>query len=213
MNYLKSLRMNSKFLIAPIFLFLFCSSTFAQTQKGNFVISGKTNLNFLLSNITTGTDSIQTGKSSSSQFDFTAGAAYFIANNLSVGVAGTYSYNYSKIESGYATQNITQSYTVLPQVQYYFPIEGKLKPSILIGGGYVWLQERDSRVSENYNKVYSLSGPSFAGGVGFSYFIIPSVSFDLGLQYSYAKLNNHLWENQFQKQNQFSCNMGISLFL
>lgn len=204
--------MNSKNLfIAFLFLF-FCSSTFAQTQKGNFVLSGKTGLNFLFSKITTGTDSIQTGKSNSREYDFTAGAGYFVANNLSLGVSGTYSYNYSKIESGYITQNITEALTIVPQIQYYFPLEGKLKPAAAIGAGYVWLQQRDSRITENYNKVYSLSGPSFYGGLGLSYFVTKSLSFDLGFQYSYMKLKDKLGSEPPQKQNQLAGTMGISVF-
>ncbi|MEO8821683.1 MAG: outer membrane beta-barrel protein [Ginsengibacter sp.] len=204
--------MNSKFFFPTLLFLFFCSSTFAQTQKGNFVLSGKTGLNFLFSKITTGTDSIQTGKSNSREYDFTAGAAYFVVHNLSVGVSGTYSYNYSKIESGYITQNITESFTIVPQIQYYFPLEGKLKPTAAIGAGYVWLQQRDSRVSENYNRVYSISGPSFYGGVGLCYFIAKSLSFDLGFQYSYMKLKDKLNPEQTQKQNQFAGTMGISVF-
>ena len=41
---------------------------------------------------------------------------------------------------------------ILTQLQYYFPLEGKLKPFVAIGAGYSWLQERDSRVTENNNK-------------------------------------------------------------
>lgn len=207
--------MNTKHLTTIVFCFFISSVTFAQTQKGNFVLSGKTGLNFLFSKVTSGTDSIQTGKSNSNEYDFTAGAAYFVANNVSVGVSGTYSYNYSKIEQGYltsGTQNITQSITIVPQVQYYFPVYGKLKPSAALGAGYAWLQQRDSRVTENYNKVYELSGASFYGGLGVSYFITESVSFDLGFQYSYMKLKDKLGSEQFQKQNQLAGTMGVSVF-
>lgn len=203
--------------IIPILLFLFLkSSIFAQTQKGNLILSGKTDLNFLFSNIITGTDSVQTGKTTSNQFGFSAGAGYFVADNLSVGISGTYSYIYSKIgASNYQpsnTQNITQSLTILPQLQYYFPVEGKLKPFAGIGAGYMWLQERDSRVTENYNKVYSLSGVAFTGGLGVSYFISKSVAFNLGLQYSYNRLKDELINSQIMKEKQFAADLGISLF-
>lgn len=208
--------MNFKSIFPALLLLFFCSSTYAQTQKGNLVLSGKTGLNFLFSNTTTGTDSIQTGKSKSNEYDITAGAGYFIINNLSVGVSGTYSYNYSKIEySNYintSTQNITESLTIVPQIQYYFPAEGKLKPSAGIGAGYVWLQQRDSRVTDNNNKVYSLSGPSFYGGLGLSYFITKSISFDLGFQYSYIKLKDKMSPDQVEKQKQLAGTMGISVF-
>jgi outer membrane protein len=199
------------YITALIFIF-FCSTAFAQTEKGSFVISGKTDMSFLFSKITTGTDSIQTGKTNSRQFNFTAGAGYFIANNLSLGLYGTYSYSYTKDEAYNYSQSITESFTVLPQLQYYIPIEGKLKPFAGIGGGYVWLQERDSRVTTDNNRVYSISGPAFAGVLGISYFITRSVSFDLNFQYTYSRLKDKMWEGQIQKEQQVGGNMGISVF-
>ena len=93
--------MKTKFSISAICLFLFFSSSFAQTQKGSFVLSGKTGLNFLFSKATTGTDSVSTGKSISNDYDFALGAGYFVAQDVSIAVSGTYSYNYSKVEQGY----------------------------------------------------------------------------------------------------------------
>lgn len=104
----------------------------AQTQKRNFILSGKTDLNFLFSNIT-----------------IEASPDYQVVN----------------------AQNITQPFTILPEMQYYFPVEGKLKPFAVACVGYMWLQERDSRVAEHNNTVYSLSGPAFTGGVGASYLL------------------------------------------
>jgi len=91
-------------------------------------------------------------------------------------------------------------------------VYGKLRPSAAAGVGYTWLRQRDSRVTENYNKVYELSGVSFYGGLGESYFITRFVSFDLGLQYSYTKLKDKLGSEQIQKQSQFAGTMGISIF-
>lgn len=207
--------MKFKACLAAISLLAFSFTSSAQTQKGSFVLSGKTGLNFLFSKVTTGTDSVQTGKSNSNEYDFALGVGYFVADDVSVAVSGTYSYNYSKIEQGYlnaGTQNITQSFTIVPQVQYYFPVYGKLRPSAALGAGYTWLQQRDSRVTENYNKVYDLSGLSFYGGLEASYFITRSVSFDLGFQYSYMKLKDKLGSAQVQKQIQLAGTMGISIF-
>jgi outer membrane protein len=205
--------MNFKIFLVAIFLLTISSTSFAQTEKGRFVLSGKTGLNFLFTHITTGVDNVQTGKSKSNEYDYTLGAGLFIADNLSFGVAGTYSYNYSKIESESIIQNITQSFTIIPQLQYYFQLEGKLKPVVFMGGGYVWLQERDSRVATTFSSnIYTLSGPSLAGGAGFSYFVTPCVSFDLGIQYSYAKLKDKLGSEQFQKEKQVAGTMGVSVF-
>jgi outer membrane protein len=207
--------MNSKIFLAAMFLLSVSSTSFAQTQKGSFVLSGKTGLNILFSKVTTGIDSVSTGKSTSNDYDFALGIGYFVADNISIAVSGAYSYNYSKIEQGYltsGTQNITQSLSIVPQVQYYFPVYGKLRPSAAVGAGFSWLRQRDSRVSGNYNKVYELSGVPFYGGLGVSYFVSRAVSFDLGVQYSYTKFKDKLGSEQVQKQSQFAGTMGVSVF-
>ena len=197
-------------------LIFFCTSVFAHTEKGKFALSGKSDLNFLFSNTAIFTDSVEIGKMKSNQYGFTAGFGYFIMDNLNVGFSGTYSYNYTKTNGGtypsFSGENITKSFTILPQINYYYPLEGKLKPSVVVGAGYVWMQERDSKVTDNNNEVYSFSGPSFAGGAGLSYFISRSVSFDLGLQYSYNKLKNKLNTIQTYNVNAFAGRLGITVF-
>ncbi len=203
----------------PIFLtILFSYSlTFAQTEKGNFIISGNTNLNVLFSNTTVGTDSIETGKIKDNQFAFSAGAGYFFLDNLSLGVSATYAYEYTDTKPGiYSGTNIgtiTQSLTIMPQLNYYLPVAGKLKPFIGIGLGYLWLEGKDSRVNDNENKIYSMSGLSLSGGLGISYFINQSISFDLGFQYQRNHLKDRLNPDFIHKQNVIAGTVGISVFL
>lgn len=208
--------MRKKNYIPILLLISFCSSSFAQTKKGNFVLSGKTDLNFLFSNTAIVKDSIKIGSVKGNQYGLTGGLGYFLADNFSVGISGTYFYKYSKIESGtiqpFITENITQGFSILPQLNYYFPMEGKLKPSVGIGAGYLWVQERDSRISDNNNTVYSLSGTSFTGGAGLSYFISRSVAFDLGAQFSHNRLKNKIKEGVIQKENVVAGRLGVSVF-
>jgi outer membrane protein W len=206
--------MKMKNFIPSVLFMLFCSSTFAQTNKGNFVLSGNTNLNFLFSNTSVGTDSIETGKIKNNQFAFTAAAGYFLIDNLNAGLSATYSYNYSdsKASSQSSIGTITQSFTIMPQLNYYLPVAGKLKPFVGIGVGYLWLEEKDSRVSDNENKVYSMSGTSLSGGAGLSYFINQSVSFDLGFQYYHNRLKDKLNQEFIRKQNAVSGTLGVSVF-
>jgi len=194
----------------------FCSSVFAQTNKGNFVLSGNTNLNVLFSNTSVGTDSIETGKIKDNQFAFTAAAGYFLIDNLTAGISATYSYDYTTSKPGMYGESsigaITQAFTIMPQVNYYLPVQGKLKPFVGIGVGYLWLEQKDSRVNENENKVYSMSGTSLSGGAGLSYFINQSVSFDLGFQYYHNHLKDKMNPEQIRKQNAVSGTLGVSVF-
>lgn len=197
------------------FLCLFLSSAvFSQTQKGKIVLSGNTDLSFLFTKIISGTDSVQTGKTNSEQYAVSVGGGYFIADNISVGITGSYSYNYTNIQGfGNTPKTITTSYTILPQFQYYIPVEGKLRPFAAVGAGYAWMEERDSRITDNHNRASLFSGAAFVGGAGVSYFITPSVAFDLGLQYTYSKLQDKLRVERFQKLSQFAGRIGVSVFL
>ena len=205
-----------KSFIPTLLLMFFCSSVIAQTNKGNFVLSGNTNLNVLFSNTSVGTDSIETGKIKDNQFAFTAAAGYFLIDNLTAGISATYSYDYTTSKPGMYGESsvgtITQAFTIMPQVNYYLPVQGKLKPFVGIGVGYLWLEQKDSRVNENENKVYSMSGTSLSGGAGLSYFINQSVSFDLGFQYYHNHLKDKMNPEQIRKQNAVSGTLGVSVF-
>jgi len=205
-----------KSFIPTLLLMFFCCSAFAQTNKGNFVLSGNTNLNVLFSNTSVGTDSIETGKIKNNQFAFTAAAGYFLLDDLTAGISATYSYDYTTSKPGMYGESsigtITQAFTIMPQVNYYLPVQGKLKPFVGIGVGYLWLEQKDSRVNENENKVYSMSGTSLSGGAGLSYFINQSVSFDLGFQYYHNHLKDKMNPEQIRKQNAVSGTLGVSVF-
>jgi len=203
--------------ITTVLFLCFCVSASAQTNKGNFALSGKTNLNFLFSNATQSTDSVETGKINNHQFAFSAAAGYFVIDHLNLGISGSYSYDYTKSNSSNyfpaIIQSRTQSFTIIPQVNYFIPIAGKLKPVAGAGLGYMWLEERDSRVNENGNLLYSMSGTTLTGSVGVSYFILPSVSFDLGFQFSHANLKEKSNPSVKQKINSTTGNLGITVFL
>jgi len=205
-----------KNIIIVVYFGLLTSSAFSQTEKGRIVLSGKTDLNFLFSNTTLMRDSIDTDKMKSSQYGVTIGCGYFIADNLLISLSGAYSYTYTKAESGsYSSigyETITTTLGVVPQISYYFPLEGKLKPSLSIGAGYIWMKERNSNVTGNNNIVYSFAGPSYNGGGGLSYFITESVAFDLGLQYTHNRLKDKVLQNEIQKQNVVAGTFGVSVF-
>lgn len=101
---------------------------------------------------------------------------------------------------------------VIPLLSYYFPLNEKLKPNVGIGVGYLWMSERDSKITNNGYIVYSLKGPSFNGTAGVSYFITRSVSFDLGLQYAYNRLKDKMKIYKTQKQKAVAGTFGVSVF-
>lgn len=204
--------MKMKTSFSTVILLLITYGTFAQTNKGNFVLSGNTNLNFLFSNTTVGTDSIQTGKIKDHQFAFSAAAGYFVIDNLSAGVSATYSYDYTSTSLSTSVGVITRSFTIMPQFNYYLPVKGNLKPFVGIGAGYVWQEEKDSWITDNENVAYSMSGTSIAGGAGVSFFMNRSISFDLGFQYFHNHLKDKLNPEFIRKQNAFAGTLGVSVY-
>ena len=204
--------MKTKIFISTILFFLLTSGAFAQTNKGTFVLSGNTNLNFLFSNTSVGTDSIQTGKIKDNQFAFSAAAGYFVIDNLSAGVSATYSYDYTSTSLPGSVGIITRSFTIMPQLNYYLPVNGNLKPFVGIAAGYLWQEEQDSWISENQNKAFSISGVSLATGAGASYFINQSISFDLGFQYFHNRLKDKLTPGFIRKQNAVAGTLGVSVY-
>lgn len=197
-------------------LLLLCSKiNFAQTEKGTFALSGKTDLHFLFSQNTYGTDSIEVSNIKNNEFGFSLGGGYFIANNFFVGLSATYNYHDSRTESNQWQQGleqITSTIGIVPQLSYYFPVEGKLKPSVAVGVGYNWMKVRNSQSPTDNNITYSGSGPTYVGGVGASYFISRSVSFDLIIQYSHNRLKEKSID-WIQKQNAVAGSIGISVYL
>jgi hypothetical protein len=202
--------------IITVILFLFLLTVGFSQTKGTIILSGKTDLSFLFSKTTIFHDSAATNtlKDNRSGFDLSAG--YFLADNFAIALSGVYSYDDNKFEAvNYApatTETLTTTFAIIPQIIYYFPLEGKLKPSLSIGAGYTWLKQRDSRWTGNNNEAYSLAGPSFNGALGISYFITHVIAFDLGAQYSYNKLNDKLDTRVFQKQNAFAATLGVTIF-
>lgn len=201
-------------LTTGLLLILFCSDSLAQTKKGNFALSGKSDLNFLFSNNKFATDSIETGRTKTNQYGFTAGIGYFVADDFMIGLSGSFAYNDTRIEPNnqFGAENITTTFGIIPQLTYYFPVDGNLRPSVSLGAGYLWVRERDSRILDNNNLLNSFSGLSLNGAAGVSYFINESVSFDLGVQYTRNRLKNKLQTNQVQIQNMMSGNIGLTVF-
>jgi hemolysin activation/secretion protein len=86
-----------------------------------------------------------------------------------------------------------------------------MKPAVTIGIGYLSSRERDSKVPDNNNLVYSLKGPSYDAAAGLSYFIIPSASFDLGVQYTHNRLKDKLRIHEIEKQNIIAGTFGTTI--
>jgi outer membrane protein W len=202
--------------VITVCLSLVCITGNAQTQKGNFELSGKTDLNLLFSNITRSTDSLNLYTSNNQQLGFTIGSGYFVANNFSIAFSATYTYRYANYKPSYylpvGYEMNTSTLAIIPQIRYYLPVSGKLRPSVAAGAGYNWSAERASGVSNPDNLLYSHKGPSYTAGVGVSYFFTQSFALDLNLQYAHNRLRSKLTPDEILIENVVVGFFGVSIF-
>ncbi|VBB46739.1 putative OprF membrane domain protein [uncultured Paludibacter sp.] len=149
-------------------LAILCSSAiFAQTEKGNLVVSGSTSLQ-----IQNSSWSDDNGSTTTVQFNPSIG--YFVANNLCVGVS-----------LSVMSQDESSQFSILPSLGYYFPVQGSLKPYLQLGLGYGSLKSGSS----------SVGGLAVGAGGGVAYFLNENVSLDFGLQYLRNDYDGYILNN------------------
>ncbi|GEL10896.1 outer membrane protein [Flavobacterium glycines] len=207
-------------------LFLSASLAFfgvisAQTEKGAFIISGKTGLNFTSNNVKYKLGG-ETDESKTNSFNISPAIGYFVANNFALGLAFDYKSTTTKqqvktiipiaTENTKETQNIL---SIVPNVTYFF-FKGKTKPYFGTGLGLA-----NSKYKSNYTKnsssEYQFSyttknniGLVLTANGGILFIITPSISADLGIGYAnYSPKNNGIKTSS----SAFGANAGISVFL
>lgn len=178
-----------------LFILALCSFYFinvsAQTEKGRFALSGKTDLSAMFSQTSLVVDSSVAGKSQKSRaFKADIGVAFFVAKNLSFSVSGTF--RYSGVESD--NFGFTHNYTagVIPGVTYFIPLKGNLKPTISAGAGYIWYFTSD----------LDAEGLSLNMAPGVSWFFNKNISLDFGVQYAFNDLKNKYYNHEVKYQQQ-----------
>lgn len=211
-----------KFFPSIIIFLLFCNTSYSQTQQGNFVLSGGTNVKLLFSKLDPNTNDVVNNQVKASNYAINAGIGYFIIDNLAINITTIYEYSYSKKQlylGAYPGDNhpiyekdIQNTLAVIPSITYFFPVEGNLRPNVSFGAGYASLKERKNQYSTPDNVVYHYGGLSLNAGAGVSYFLNKTVSLDLGFQYSRNKLNDKTNENRSQLQNIYGVMAGLSVY-
>ncbi len=147
----------------------------AQTEKGTWMVSGKSEISFNSVNTKVKYDGTELGEDKTSTFTFSPSASYFVINNLAVGLG--LSYVHTKNEDVKS-----DTFVAMPQATYFFDTPGNVKPYFEAGIGYA-----SNTMSDGDDEVKA-DGLAYGAGLGVAYFINPSVAFNLGLNYSGANL-------------------------
>jgi outer membrane protein len=167
---------------AAVFAFGFAN---AQTEKGNWQISGSTGLGFSSVKQKYKAENGQTQDGSKiSNFNIKPAAGYFVIDNLMVGLA--LDYNTSTSKDG-PSKYTNSAISLIPQATYFFG-KSNVKPFLNAGLG---LASASFKESDNGNSFSSSpSGMVWGLNGGVAFFVTKSVSFDFGLGYQSISLKS-----------------------
>ena len=184
-------------------------SSIAQTLKGNFVLSGGTGLQFVSSNVKSVYEGETDYEDKTSTLSIMPSFAYFVIDNLAIGLNSTITTASSKDEDG--DKDVSTMTMVLPSVLYYFPMEGKIRPLVQIGVGLASQSYKYIPKSGSDEKM-SYSGIAFNFGGGFAYFLKENISVNFGVSYTKANLTDGDDDKSEVKQGNFASNIGFSIY-
>lgn len=195
----------------------------AQTEKGSFIISGKTGLGFTSNTVKYKYEGQTTDGPKTSTFNISPSIGYFLANNLVLGIAFDYKSTTTKqnIEmldpsttGGFTTQYTKTTQTILsvvPNATYFFS-QGKLRPYLGAGLGLASAKNKSNFTSDDaYSNTESKNtGLVWTANGGLMFLISRTIGLDLGLGYA----NYSFKENDVKTSSgAFGANAGISVFL
>ncbi|MDD2797964.1 MAG: outer membrane beta-barrel protein [Bacteroidales bacterium] len=153
--------MKAKWIFMTVGL-LVSSLSFSQTEKGRFTLTGGSTLQ--MSSITA-----ESKDNSVSSFQLKSGIGYFVANDVSLGMYGSY-----------ISQSTYSEWYLIPAVGLYYPLKDNFKPFAQVGLGY-------SNISLNSE---TIGGYSFVCAGGVAYFLNKNVSIDFGVQYQRSQYDS-----------------------
>jgi len=149
------------------------------------------------------------GKGTISSFSFVPSFAYFVIDNLALGLTSTITSTTNKSESG--DKDISTSIMFIPTAIYYFPMEGKIRPFAQVGVGLSSQSSKYVPKSGNDEKT-SASGLATNFGGGFAYFIKENISLNLGLSYTLVTLTDGDDNKSKMKEGNFGTNLGLAIY-
>lgn len=183
-------------------LLLLSAITFAQTEKGKFMVSGRSSLDLTYSKTKfEGTNLTQ------DTYNFTVAPAlgYFVIDNLGVSLQTSYGVKDGK------TDNQMSQFAIMPGVVYYVPTGSVFRPFVQLGGGYVNISTKTPLASGG-KATNSFNGYTWAGGVGIAFFVKKNISLELAGQYASVRTSFSGDSSIQMNIDGFGGSIGFSLF-
>lgn len=178
----------------------FASATYAQTEKGNWMVGSDLALSFESEKTVTRLDGTKQSEGTVSTFKITPNLNYFVIDNLAVGLGLGYESKKTKGEDG-----AKNTFTIAPTAHYYFPIGGKLAPFVGAKVGYAH-RSKGSSDSDKWN------GLVVGGKAGIAYFVNDGAALTGYVGYDHFSLKNKQVNKLKTQEGTFGVGIGVALF-
>lgn len=200
-----------------VLAFFIAQFVVAQTEKGKFLISGKTGTDFSWVNTKT-KSRFGTSETETSRFEISPTAAYFVSDNLFIGLTSLYSYEHTNFNL--TSTESTGLFALMPTVGYYFVTETKFRPFIsggigLVNSKYTFRGTPINPLDPSLTNSFTIKSNGFAANIaaGVSYFVAPNISFDGQVAYNYMSLKDKNLSDVKTTSSGIGFSFGFSLFL
>ena len=180
----------------------FASATYAQTEKGNWMVGSDLALSFESQKTTVRNDGTKVGDETVSTFKIVPNLNYFVIDNLAVGLGLGYESKKTKDVDG-----ADNTFTIAPTAHYYFPIGGKLAPFVGAKVGYAHKSEKGSTKDAN-----KWNGLVVGGKAGIAYFVNNGAALTGYVGYDHYSLKNKQENKLKAQQGTFGVGIGVALF-
>ena len=181
----------------------FSAATYAQTEKGNWMVGSDLGFSYQSSEETVSTKrgSITVDNETTiNTFKFIPNLNYFVINNLAVGLG--LEYQSVKVKGA---SDATNALIIAPNATYFFPIGGNLAPFVGAKVGHAW-------VSEGSNDSQKYRGLAVGAKGGMAYFVNQGAALTGYLSYDHQKLKNKENSNNSVTNGTFGVGIGVALF-
>ncbi len=187
----------------------------AQMQKGTWQFGGTTTLgvnNFTTNVKVQGEGNVDGPKFTA--FTLTPSAAYFVADNLAVGLDATVAavgVKFDQIDE-YDVDMNANTFSIMPTVRYYFYNEGNIIP--YVSGGFGLATAKVNVDLEGENMSEKMNGYAWKLKGGIAWLLNKNVAVDLGLGYGQNVYNTNVenYDVDFSTGN-LGVNAGFTIFL
>ena len=185
----------------------FASATYAQTEKGNWMVGSDLALSFNSVKETPRYDGTSGNVQTQNTFKFVPNLNYFVINNLAVGLGLEYQSTTTKVKpvAGSETKGTASAFVIAPNAHYYFPIGGNLAPFVGAKVGYAHRSEGSSD-SDKWN------GLVVGGKAGIAYFVNDGAALTGYVGYDHFSLKNKQVNKLKTQEGTFGVGIGVALF-